>query len=202
MKVTIEDIRLYLEKNPSLLGDIKRMMDYRNLRTEQVFYAKLLYEYRNYDNLFRVSKMVEQAREWDKGLWEDKNIQLDKNRRQYHNRALVSFARMVRIGRANELPEIFEGEVLTEDAIYKHEDPYGMSRERMTDAMFEMLYSIERGVLQQESEAIQEIQSDMDKFNYQYHVQKSMRSDESIEVDGGVKFDRDLATIFDTVFAD
>ena len=84
MKVTIEDIRLYLEKNPSLLGDIKRMMDYRNLRTEQVFYAKLLYEYRNYDNLFRVSKMVEQAREWDKGLWEDKNIQLDKNRRQYH----------------------------------------------------------------------------------------------------------------------
>ena len=60
--MNIEDIKLYLEKSPDLLADIKRIMDYRNLRTEQVYYSRLLYEYRNYANLIRVSKTVEFAR--------------------------------------------------------------------------------------------------------------------------------------------
>lgn len=200
--MTIDDIRLYLEKSPSLLEDIKRIMDYRNLRTQQVYYARLLYEYRNYANLIRVSKTVEYAGELDKGSWEIKCRELDKNRRDRHNKALVSFARMVRIGRANGLPEIFQGELLSDDAIYKHEDTYGMSRERMTDAMFEMLFAIERGVLQQENESIQEVQTNIGTFNETYHVKKPMLKDESTDKNGGIVFDRDLATIFDSFFAD
>lgn len=202
MNVNIEDIKLYLEKTPDLLADIKRIMDYRNLRTQQVYYSRLLYEYRNYGNLTKVSKTVEAAREWDKSIWETKTIELDKKRRETHNRALVSFTRMVKIGRANGLPELFEGEVLTEDAIYKHEDTYGMSRERMTDAMFNMLFSIERGVIHQEHEEIQKIQDNMDKFNDRYHVQRSIRTDESTVKDGGIVFDRDLKTIFANCFTD
>ena len=44
--MTIDDIRAYLEKSPRLLAEIKKVMDYRDLRTEQAYYAKLLNEYR------------------------------------------------------------------------------------------------------------------------------------------------------------
>ena len=140
--------------------------------------------------------------EFDKSFWETKTIELDKKRRETHNKALVSFARMVRVGRINGLPELFEGEVLTEDAIYRHEDTYGMSRQRMTDSMFDMLFAIERGVLQQEHEEIQAIQENMDRFNDKYHVQRSIRTDESTVTDGGIIFDRDLKTIFANCFTD
>ena len=41
----INDIKEYLRRDPNLLSAIKAIMDYRNLRTEQAYYAKLAYEY-------------------------------------------------------------------------------------------------------------------------------------------------------------
>lgn len=203
IQMTIDEIRMYLEKSPSLLSDIKRIMDYRDLRTQQVYYAKLLSEYRMQDHSWvKVCKTVEYAGEWEKGRWQDKVIQLDKDRRPTHNRALSSFARIVEVGKFNGLPEIYKGKVLSMDEIYRHEGL--MERQDMTDAMFDMLFTIENAVLSQEQEnkQIQNVQTDMMKFNYQYHVQNSMTRDESTDKDGGVIFDRDLATIFDSFFED
>lgn len=201
--MTIDEIRMYLEKSPSLLSDIKRIMDYRDLRTQQVYYAKLLSEYRMQDHSWvRVCKTVEYAGEWEKIKWEDKVSQLDKNRRPTHNRALSSFARIVEVGKYNGLPEIYNGKVLSIDEIYKHEGL--MERQDMTDAMFDMLFTIENSVFSQEQEQedkqLQNLQGDMMRFNNQHHIQKSMTKDESTDRDGGVEFDRDLATIFNSFF--
>ena len=200
--MTIDDIKLYLMKSPDLLEDIFAIMKYRDLRHAQVFYAKLLYEYRNYANLIRVSKTVESAGELDRSAWELEALRLDKERRNKHNLALLSFSNMIDLGRKNNLPELYEGEVLTRNEIFSHADPYGMTRQRMTDAMFAMLNAIERGVIKDEMELLTQVQGTMEKSNDQFHIQRPMLHDESTRLDGGVVFDRDLATIFDNFFTE
>lgn len=201
----IEVIRSYLKKSPSLLEDIKNIMDYRNLRTEQVYYAKLLYEYRYQYSMTRVCKTVEHAREFEKSCWEMKTVDLDKARRGKHNKALISFARIVNSGKKFCLPEIYQGKLLDDEEIYRH-DGNLLVREQMTDAMLDMLFTIENAVCmgeqreKKEHDEIRGLQRDILRFNDQYHVSKSMRKDESDLKDGGIVFDRDLATIFDSFF--
>ena len=38
-------IKTYMETSPYILEDILNIMKYRNLRTEQSYYARLAYEY-------------------------------------------------------------------------------------------------------------------------------------------------------------
>lgn len=201
--MTIDDIRTYLEKSPRLLSEIKRVMDYRNLRTEQVYYTKLLNEYRlmEYSWNTRVSKIVREAGEFQASWWREKTIDLDKARRGKHNGALMAFADIINTGKACGLPELYSGKVLSLREICNHED--SVTREEMTDAMFDMLRTIEDAVIQQEpeqNEAIKGVQKEMTQFNRAYHVKQSMIKDEDRNIDGGVEFDRDLATVFDSFF--
>lgn len=201
--MTIDDIRAYLEKSPRLLAEIKKVMDYRNLRTEQAYYSKLLNEYRMMDYSWdiKISKTVRNAGELEASWWKEKTIELDKARRGKHNGALMAFADIVNTGKENGLPEIYNGRLLSLSEICKHDDP--VTREEMTDGMFDILRTIENAVIQKEpeqNESIKEVQKEMVQFNRAYHVKQSMIKDEDRRIYGGVEFDRDLATIFDSFF--
>lgn len=199
--MTIDDIRAYLETSPRLLEEIKKIMDYRNLRTEQAYYAKLLNEYRisqfSWDE--RVSKIVRDAGELEVSWWKENAKDLDKARRGKHNAALMAFRDMVNTGKAAGLPELHDGKMLSLVEICNHQDP--VTRAAVTDSMFDMLTTIENAVIQKEpeqNEGIKEIQRDMIRFNREYSVKQSMVRDEDRRKDGGIEFD--LATIFDIFF--
>ena len=74
--VDIDTIKQYLQADPSLLTDIYNMMKYRELRTEQVYYAHLAYEYDHVD-IMRQSKIVRNAGNFDRSGWTEKSIKLD-----------------------------------------------------------------------------------------------------------------------------
>jgi len=201
--MTIDDIRAYLETSPRLLAEIKKVMDYRNLRTEQAYYSKLLNEYRisQYSWVDKVSKTVRDAGEFEVSWWKEKTIDLDKARRGKHNAALMAFRDIVNTGKTSGLPDLYDGKMLSLAEICNHQDP--VTRAAVTDAMFDMLTEIEKAVIQREperNEGIKEVQRDMMRFNREYHVKQSMVKDEDRRIDGGVEFDRDLATIFDSFF--
>lgn len=202
----INDIREYLRREPDVLESIKNIMNYRNLRTEQAYYAKLAYEYDNQFKIGRnnVCKTVRQAGEFDRSFWKDRLYELDKNRRNTHNKALAGFTSMVNKGRLYGFPKIYTGKVLTADEIDKHGNPD--IREKMTDVMFEMLFTIEDSVIEQEHEKIQAdkdilgLRKEMRAFNREYGVVQSMRKDEDRHEDGGIIFEHDLSSIFDNIF--
>ena len=199
--MTIDDIRAYLETSPRLLAEIKKVMDYRNLRTEQAYYSKLLNEYRlsQFSWEERVCRIVRDAGEFEASWWKEQTIYLDKSRRGKHNAALMAFRDIVNTGRAAGLPELYDGKMLSLAEICNHQDP--VTRAAVTDAMFDMLTEIENAVIQKEperNEGIKEVQRDMLRFNRAYNVKQSMVRDEDRRKDGGIEFD--LATIFDGFF--
>lgn len=189
-------IKSYMEASPYILEDILNIMKYRNLRTEQSYYARLAYEY-DHVPIHQQCKEVKNAGSLARGYWSTKSQRLDQDRRNVHNKALISFNSIMRVGEQNNLESLFDGKKLTNEEIVRHER--AERREELTDTMFEMLYTIENSVISQEgtkaNEYIGEIKSDMRIFNKNYSVAKSMTKDESKEKDGGIEFD--LSTLFD-----
>ena len=188
--VDIDTIKQYLQADPSLLTDIYNMMKYRELRTEQVYYAHLAYEYDHVD-IMRQSKIVRNAGNFDRSGWAEKSIKLDKNRRATHNKALISFNSILRTGKICKLPEIYNGKTLTNEEIVGY--LRAERREEITDSMFELLNIIEDGVIENEisrqNSDLKKIKSDMKNFNKMNNVSKSIMKDESTERDGGIEFD-------------
>ena len=99
----ISTIKQYLQVDPRLLTDIYNMMKYRELRTEQVYYAHLAYEYDHVD-IIKQCKLVRNAGNMDRMTWARKSENLDKNRRSTHNKALISFNSILRTGEMYNLP--------------------------------------------------------------------------------------------------
>ncbi len=189
-------IKTYMETSPYILEDILNIMKYRNLRTEQSYYARLAYEY-DHVPISQQCKEVRNAGLLARGFWNTKSQRLDQERRNIHNKALISFNSIMRVGEQNNLESLFNGKKLTNEEIVRYER--AERREELTDTMFEMLYTIENSVISQEgtkaNEYIGEIKSGMRTFNKSYNVAKSMTKDESREKDGGIEFD--LSTLFD-----
>lgn len=200
----INDIEAYIKRSPQNLSQIKKIMDYRNLRIEQAYYAKLAYQY---DNQFKlksseVCKLVRNSREFDRSCWKEQLITLDRRRRATHNRALAGFRSMVNNGRIYGLPSIYKGRVLEENEITGYD---GLDiRAKMTDAMLELMNVIENSVIididkeNDENNGIYQIAREIQKFNKEYSVKKSIEHDEDIKEDGGIEFD--LSTVFDDIF--
>ena len=202
--MNIKNIKEYLRRNPNLLSAIKDIMDYRNLRTEQAYYAKLAYEYDHQFKLSKVSKIVRNAGEFDRSFWKDRLIELDKRRRATHNKSLTGFSRLIKTGRLYGYPKIYSGKILEADQIENYQELE--TRAQMTDAMFDMLYTIENAIFEQEAikdgtqeaKTVKEMQEEMQKFNREYDVITSMRKDEDKHEEGGIEFD--LKTIYDNLF--
>lgn len=183
-------IKKHMEASPYILGDILNIMKYRNLRTEQAYYARLAYEYDHVD-FTKQCKEVRNAREFARGYWKTKSEQLDRDRRETHNKALISYNSILNVGKENGLPQLFSGKTLTNEEIVRYER--AERREEITDSMFEMLYTIEEAAIEQENSKVEEdiknIKGEMRTFNKSYGVSKSILKDESRENDGGIEFD-------------
>ena len=201
----INDIMAYIQRSPQTLEQIKEIMDYRNLRIKQAYYAKLAYQY---DNQFKlksseICKTVREAGEFDRSFWKEALLNLDKQRRGTHNIALKGFRHMVNMGRIYGLPSIHKGRVLEEDEIYGYE---GLDvRAKMTDSMLELMSVLENNVINMNVthenngyEKFSKVAEEMKQFNRTYKVKKSIVHDEDRNEDGGIEFD--LSTVFDEVF--
>lgn len=188
--VDIDTIKQYLQADSSLLTDIYNMMKYRELRTEQVYYAHLAYEYDHVD-IMKQCKLVRNAGNMDRMTWARKSENLDKTRRNTHNKALISFNSILRTGEICNLPELYEGKKLTNEEIVGYLK--AERREEITDSMFEFLNIIEDGAIEnelsKENNDIKGIQNEMKSFNRTYSVSKPILKDESKERDGGIEFD-------------
>lgn len=201
----INDIMAYIQRSPQTLEQIKKIMDYRNLRIKQAYYAKLSYQYDHQFDLksSEICKAVRKAGEFERSFWKDALFSLDRQRRSTHNTALKGFRCMVNMGRIYGLPSIHKGRVLEEEEIDEYE---GLDiRAKMTDSMLELMSVLENNVINMEvnqegngNEKINQVIDEMKKFNREYNVKKSIEHDEDITEDGGIEFD--LSTIFDEVF--
>ena len=187
----IKLIQEYVKRDISVMDKIKKIMDYRNLRTEQAYYAKLSYEY-DYANFSEQSKEVRNAGDFDRSYWKSKLQSLDRDRRGKHNDALISFYGIQSIGRKFGLELLYNGQELSPKDIINYNHPE--LREQITNAMFEMLHSIEESVIdkegqENEKELLVKLKQDINKFNKDYNVKKSILKDDSNERDGGIEFD-------------
>lgn len=188
-------IKKYIATSPDILGDILNIMNYRNLRTEQIYYAKLAYEYDHLD-ISKQCKEVRNAGELARGHWKYKAGRLDQDRREKHNKALISFNSILQVGKESGLESLFNGKTLTNEEIVRYER--AERREAITDSMFEMLYIITDAIIDQENnktkDVLEKLQGDMRSFDRNYHVSKPILKDESTAKDGGVEFD--LSSLF------
>lgn len=179
LKPTLPQIRKYINADPSLLEDIKNMLEYRDLRSEQAYYIRLqrIYELHDYMN-----PILRDAGEWDYSYWKEKASSMDHDRSRYHNRALLSFRRLAKEHEKNwNLSKIYFGRLLTPDEIDGHIALKQDIRNEMTDAMFELLGVIEDGVVieKEANPDLKQMKTNMDKFNNDYEIKKSMTKDDS-----------------------
>lgn len=189
----IKLIQEYVKKDISVMDKIKKIMDYRNLRTEQAYYAKLSYEY-DFGNWANQCKEVRNAGDFDRSYWGDRLQSLDRDRRNKHNSALIGFYEMQEIGRKFGLELLYNGEKLLPKDIVQYN--YSERREEITDAMFELLHCIEESIIEinkdeieSENKLLVNLKHDINSFNKNYNVKKSILHDESNEKDGGIEFD-------------
>lgn len=184
----IDVIREYLEASPNILFDIKNIQNYRDLRTQQAFYSRLCYEY-DYPNFLKQPQIVKDAGAMDRDYWKEQSISLDRKRRDCHNLALSSFYNILEVGRKHNLDYIYLGPELTGDEAFKY--LHSERRAEVTDAMLELLYTIEDSVIpsQEKNAGLHDIKREMNAFNRNYHVKKSLTKDESKDEDGNVQFD-------------
>lgn len=128
-----QGIRELLLKDPDMLEHLNNMLKYRELRVEQCLipiWIDEALESRD-DGYFKVDVMREKA------------VTLDKKRRQYHNKALSGFYRIIEAQKDKGIANIaYSGRVMNP---LDYDDNYGIDsvREKMTDAFLDTLYAIE-----------------------------------------------------------
>lgn len=193
-------INEYLITDPSLLVDLKKMIDYRDLRIEEAYYAKLslLYDTKLSQVRREYPPVVETATFFDRSLWEYKTRELDASRTKYHNTALKAFYNWTQAyTKHSNLTPLIEGKPLTPEEADEH-DNY-RTRKETTDAMFELLHTIEcpSDRTKKYSSNLQSIQEGMYQFNAEHGVKKPILKDESKDDDGGIVFDLKPQNNFD-----
>lgn len=186
----IDILKEYLTANPDLLNDLNRILKYRNLRSEQAYYALLAKEYDT--NIMSKNKIVKNAGEMDRSYWGYLIETLDKQRRDRHNEALTSFNNFLETGYKYGLDYIYIGPTLTDKEITGY--LYSERRAYITDAMFKLLAVLEDAAIEKTApsyttESLHSVQKDMNRFNRDYNIKQSLLSDESKEENGGIEFD-------------
>lgn len=181
----IDILKEYLTANPGLLNDLNRILEYRNLRSEQAYYARLAHEY-DYGDIMNQNKIVRDAGAMDRDFWKYKIEHLDKQRRDYHNNALTSFNNFLETGLKHGLDYIYVGPTLTDKEVTKY--LRSERRAHITDAMFQLLAIIENAAVEK-TETLYPVQKGMNSFNRVYNIKSSLIHDEDKSNNGGIEFD-------------
>ena len=185
-------IKKYVYADSNSLSYLKKMLDYRNLRTEQAYYAELAYRYDNYEFGQKQPKEVIDAGEFQRDMWRDKLISLDKKRRGKHNEAIAAFKSFLEIGEKNNLDYIYVGPMLSPEQAEKYMN--AEYRAVITDAIFKILHSIEEASIKKikendkTAENYENLKGAIDTFDKEYGVKKSILFDEDKNSKGGIEF--------------
>ena len=121
-----------LNADPSRLANLKALMDYRDLRTLQVWYPDYINELKNDPSVSDLE--IQNCEEGVK--------KLDKDRRNKHDKALGNFYGLVNDMKRRGIPPLYEGKLMDPS---KEPDKYGDRniRKEMTDGFLGLLYDIE-----------------------------------------------------------
>lgn len=121
-----------LNADPSRLANLKALMDYRDLRTLQVWYPDYINELKNDPSVSDLE--IQNCEEGVK--------KLDKERRDKHNKALGNFYGLVNDMKRRGIPAFYEGKLMDPS---KEPGGYGDPniRKEMTDSFLGLLYDIE-----------------------------------------------------------
>ena len=159
----VENLIKVLQKSPDSLSNIKALMDYRSLRTLQISYRDILYDYNHGINP-EVGQLKIDA-------IQIKFNNLEMERRNVHNKALGNFCGLMRTYRQLNIPPFYIGEYM--DPHYEKNN-YGDPniRRDMTDSMFSLLNAIEdvnilelQKRMEQNKEAVQVVDEMRKKLN-------------------------------------
>lgn len=179
----MENFIKLLKIRPNVLSNVKTFYDYRRLRVEQRLLPIWIEEAQNdYENasFLNISRM------------QDRVINLDKERRKTHNKALGNFNGLIRDYRLCGIEPFYNGEVMDP---YNTKDNYGDPdvRKSMTDAMLSFLGDIEDINInelnidkEEYSEALgtfSQIYKDLNKQTHEYGLKRNIRED-----DGDLEF--------------
>ena len=166
-----------LNENPNMLENVKKMMDYRDLRTKQSWLSNFYYN----SNKFNDGELKIQT-------LRNEVSRLDRDRRKYHNSALASFYSLVNDMKQNGIPPIYKGRIMNpfDDKVNRYGDPN--IRQEMTDGFLGMLYSIsettigdlglEQGEYSEGVESFRKIVGQLRHQNNSYGVEEPLKEDE------------------------
>lgn len=153
------------------------LLNYRNIRTKQAFLAKL-----NYGRNTRKERAM--------------MSEIDKDRREKHNLALISLRGLVDFAKKHNLEPIYTGPMLSEEEIESHSGSTYDTRMEMTDAFLQILidlqtYTSEICSNKDVRNVLNNISNQIHKSNRDYGVKKELTHD-----DGDIifeSFDDDLS---------
>lgn len=166
-----------LNANPDMLENVKKMMDYRDLRTKQSWLSNFYYN----SNKFNDGELKLQT-------LRNEVYRLDRDRRKYHNNALASFYSLVNDMKKNGIPPLYKGKIMTpfDDKVNKYGDPN--IRQEMTDGFLKMLYSIsettiadlgiEQGEYDKGVDSFKKISGELRHQDHSYGVKEPLRNDD------------------------
>ena len=166
-----------LNESPDMLKNIKNLMDYRDLRKKQSWLSNFY---------FRTTQMCDGELKLQSLRHEVSK--LDRDRRNYHNRALASFYSLVNDMKAKGIPPIYTGRLMSpyDDKVKRYGDPN--IRQEMTDAFLGILYDISETTIEdlkiengEYSEGVQTFRSiarDLQRQDSSYGVKKPLTKDE------------------------
>ena len=172
-----------LNSNPSSMSNIKALMDYRDLRTEQAWLSYIINEMKHEPNSseFKIDscRMRVEA--------------LDKRRRETHNKALGNYAGLLRQMKIHGIPPIYTGHIMDPS---KTSNNYGDPniRNEMTESFLELLYIIEdakiedlRKIAEEQEISVQDlsqVKKKLEKSTHDWGVKEPLRKDD----DGNIEF--------------
>lgn len=166
-----------LNETPDMLENIKKLMNYRDLRTKQSWLSNFYFRTTQmYDGELNIQNLRHEV------------TRLDRDRRSYHNQALAAFYSLVNDMKSNGIPPIYTGRLMSpyDDKVKKYGDPN--IRQEMTDAFLGMLYDISETTIDdlkiengEYSEGVQTFRSIARELQHQdnsYGVKKPLTKDE------------------------
>lgn len=172
-----------LDANPRAIGNIKAMMDYRDLRTQQAWLPNYINELNEDPN----------ASYLEIGRLRETVVRLDKERRSYHNKALGNFNGLVNDMKKRGINFFYRGNIMDPN---KEENKYGDPnvRQEMTDFFLGCLYDVEDmsvadinrafdGKYSKGAESLKAVRSQLVQSSRGYGVDKPLKED-----DGDITF--------------
>lgn len=165
LEIRREKGELNLDASKTCIFDrVLSFIDYRDIRTEQYWFSKLT------------------AGNNERQVLEKRN-ELDRQRREKHNTALIVLIGMQKFGKRLNLNSLYEGNMLTEDEVLEHDETKLDERELMTNFFLKIVTEIENSrtekTIEQETDGkfLNELKKQVETSNRNFGVKDGLNKD-------------------------